>query len=213
MLSYGKHYSRSFTSVFCICAVGRKLSPNTVFWTLVLKQQAFEGWSCLILTFPSAALLFCRWYSAATWRPYLGCPCKGGLGCWTPKAGWQKAGHQLLSCPYSLLRSVVMTTWNWSYCPFHFSSQRLIYSMSSRAIYSVCVCVLVAQLCLTLCNPIDCSPPGSSIHGDSPVKNTEVGFHALLQGIFPTQGSNPGLLHCRWILYHLSHQGSPRILV
>ena len=52
----------------------------------------------------------------------------------------------------------------------------------------------------------------SSVHGDSPGKNTEVGCHALLQGIFPTQGSNPGLPHCRWILYHLSHQGSPRIL-
>ena len=34
---------------------------------------------------------------------------------------------------------------------------------------------------------------------------------SLLQGIFPTQGSNPGLPHCRWILYQLSHQGSPRI--
>ena len=49
-----------------------------------------------------------------------------------------------------------------------------------------------------------CSPPGSSVHGDSPGKNTRVGCHALLQGIFPTQGSNPGLLHCRRILYHLS---------
>ena len=45
----------------------------------------------------------------------------------------------------------------------------------------------------------------------SPGKNTGVGCHALLQGIFPTQGSNPGLLHCRQILW-LSHQGSPRIL-
>ena len=44
---------------------------------------------------------------------------------------------------------------------------------------------------------------------DSPGKNTGVGCHALLQGIFPTQGSNPGLLHCRQILYHLSLQGSP----
>ena len=99
---------------------------------------------------------------------------------------------------------------------------------------------------------MDCSPPGSSVYGDSPGKNTGVGCHALLQGIFPTQGSNPrspalqvdsllseppgkpkntgvgsvslpqgnfptqesnqGLLHCRWILYHLSHQRSPRIL-
>ena len=39
-----------------------------------------------------------------------------------------------------------------------------------------------------------------------------MGCHALLQEIFPTQGSNPGLPHCRWIVYHLSHQGSPRIL-
>ena len=43
---------------------------------------------------------------------------------------------------------------------------------------------------------------------DSPGKNTGVGCHVLLQGIFPTQGSNPGLLYCRRILYHLSHQGS-----
>ena len=67
----------------------------------------------------------------------------------------------------------------------------------------------VAQLSLTLWNPMDCSLAGSSVHGDSPGKNTEVGCHALLHGIFPTQGSNPGLLHCRQILYHLSHQGSP----
>ena len=68
---------------------------------------------------------------------------------------------------------------------------------------------LVTQWCLTLCNPMDCSPPGFSVHGDSPGENTGVGCHALLQGIFPTQRSNPGLLHCRWILYHLSHQGRP----
>ena len=71
---------------------------------------------------------------------------------------------------------------------------------------------LVAQSCLTLFDPVDRSPPGSSVHGDSPGKNTGVGSHALLQGIFPTQGLNPGLPHCRRILYHLSHQGSPRIL-
>jgi len=47
---------------------------------------------------------------------------------------------------------------------------------------------------------------------DSPGKNTRVGCHALLQGIFPTQGPNPGPLHCRRILDGLSHQGSPRIL-
>ena len=103
----------------------------------------------------------------------------------------------------------------------------------------------VAQSCPTLCNPVDCSPPGSSAHGilqarilervaisfsksevkshscdphglyrprNSPGQNTGVGNCSLLQGIFPTQGSNPGLPHCRWILYQLSHKGSPRIL-
>ena len=58
-----------------------------------------------------------------------------------------------------------------------------------------------------------CSPPGSSVHGDSPGKNTGVSCHALLQEIFPIQGSNPGLLHCRWILYCLSHQGSPDVII
>ena len=43
-------------------------------------------------------------------------------------------------------------------------------------------------------------------------QNTGVGSISLLQGIFPTQGSNPGLLHYRWILYQLSYKGSPRIL-
>ena len=73
-------------------------------------------------------------------------------------------------------------------------------------IYIKMLC-LVTQSCLTLGNPTDCSPPGSSVRGDSPGKNTGVSCHTLLQGIFPTRGSNPGLPHCRWILYCLSHQG------
>ena len=47
---------------------------------------------------------------------------------------------------------------------------------------------------------------------NSPGQNTGVGNLSLLQGIFPTQGSNPGLLYYRQILYQLSHKGSPRIL-
>ena len=73
------------------------------------------------------------------------------------------------------------------------------------------MCVLVAQLCLTL-DPMD-SPPGSPVNRILQARIPEVGCHALLQGIFPTQGSNPGLLHCRQILYHLSHQGSPCFLL
>ena len=66
--------------------------------------------------------------------------------------------------------------------------------------------VLVTNICLTLCDPMDCSPTRLFSPWDFPGNNTGVGCHALLQGIFPTQGSNLGLLHCRWILYCLSHQ-------
>ena len=63
-------------------------------------------------------------------------------------------------------------------------------------IYSVC---LVAQSCPTLCDPMDYSPPGSSIHGDSPDKNTGVGCHALLQGIYcinkKTHRQSPAPVH------------------
>ena len=55
---------------------------------------------------------------------------------------------------------------------------------------------LVAQSCLILCDPMDCRPPGFSVHGILH-KNTGVGRHFLLQGIFPSQGSNSGLLHGR----------------
>ena len=66
--------------------------------------------------------------------------------------------------------------------------------------------VRVAQSCPTLYDPMD-----YTVH-DSPGQNTGVGSLFLLQGTFPTQGLNPGLPHCRWILYQLSHKGSPRIL-
>ena len=73
--------------------------------------------------------------------------------------------------------------------------------------------MLVTQSCLTLCDPLDCNPPGSSVHWDPPGKNTGVGDHSLLQGIFPTQGLNLHLLPCRQILHCLCHQGSPQRLV
>ena len=65
------------------------------------------------------------------------------------------------------------------------------------------------QFHLTVCDPMECSPLGSSLLGDSPDKITGVGCHALLQGIFPTQGLKTCLQHCRQILYQLSHEGSP----
>ena len=70
------------------------------------------------------------------------------------------------------------------------------------------VSVLVAQSCLILCDPMDFSPPGSSVHVISQARILGGGCYYLLQRIFPTQGSNLGLLHCRQVLYRLSHQGS-----
>ena len=72
----------------------------------------------------------------------------------------------------------------------------------------MCAVCLVAQSCPTLCDPMACRATGSFVHRDFPGKNTGVGCHALLPGIFPTQGSNAGLPHCRQILYHLSYQGN-----
>ena len=65
--------------------------------------------------------------------------------------------------------------------------------------------VKVTQLCPTRSDPMDCP-------WNSPGQNTGVGSLSLFQGIFPTQGSNPGLPYCRQILYQLSHEGSQRIL-
>ena len=65
--------------------------------------------------------------------------------------------------------------------------------------------MLATQSCLTLCNPMDCSPPGSSTHGILPGKNTGLGCHFLLQVIFLTQELNPGLLHFKQTLHCLSH--------
>ena len=66
---------------------------------------------------------------------------------------------------------------------------------------------LVAKSCLTLSTPQTVAPR-LLCPWDSPGKNTGMGFHFLLQEIFPTQESNPGLLHCRLILYQLSYKGS-----
>ena len=79
----------------------------------------------------------------------------------------------------------------------------------------MCFCVCVCVNCSVVSNsllPHELWPTNFLCPWNSPGKNAEVGSHSLLQGIFLIQGSNPGLLHCRWILYQLSHKGSPRIL-
>ena len=78
-----------------------------------------------------------------------------------------------------------------------------------RFLGSAPVLRLATQPRPTVCDPADYSPPGSSVSRDSPGQNTAVGCHALLQRLFPTRGWNPGLPHCRRILSHPSHQGSP----
>ena len=79
------------------------------------------------------------------------------------------------------------------------------FSKAKCVINGIKVKVKVSQSCPTLCDPMNYS-------WNSLGQNTGVGSLSLLQGIFPTQGLNPGLSHCKWILYELSHKGSPRIL-
>ena len=74
-------------------------------------------------------------------------------------------------------------------------------SLAQEEVTSVQRCVMCVRRSVTLCDPRDRSPPGSSVYGDSPRRNTGVGCHSLVQGIFPTQRSNLGLLHYRQILY------------
>ena len=104
-----------------------------------------------------------------------------------------------------------MNKWAFSTLPFSllyymlFEFQVPLMYNKSKAI--ICpVKVKVPQSCLTL------RPHGLYSPWKCPGQNTGVGSLSLLQEIFPTQGSNPGLPHCKWILYQLSHQGSPRIV-
>ena len=88
----------------------------------------------------------------------------------------------------------------------HFMSWHLVYPVVKtpppQACFLMCrdhllstlVSLTSAQSCPILCDLVDCSPPGSSVHGIFPSKNTGMSCHFLLQGIFLTQGSNPGLL-------------------
>ena len=119
------------------------------------------------------------------------------------------------SCPDSCSGSTfLLDMCHWTNC-LHFSllicqMGTIIISTSQNChekwvgLYKVCA-GLVAQSCPTLCDPMDCSAPLSSVHGLLQARILGVGCHFLLQGIFPTQGSNTSLLrllHCRWILYH-----------
>ena len=76
---------------------------------------------------------------------------------------------------------------------------------NSQVCVCVCVCAKSLQPCPTLCDPMDCNTPGSSVHGILKARILEGGCRALLQGIIPTQGSNLHLyVSCngRWVLYY-----------
>ena len=77
--------------------------------------------------------------------------------------------------------------------------------------YKHCTLCLATQSCSTLCDPVDCSPPGASVHGDSLGKNTGVGSLSLLQGIFLTWDQTQ-VSRLAGGFFIISHQGSPRIM-
>ena len=111
------------------------------------------------------------------------------------------------TCQLSTSESVL---WNTIYKDLNIIKQLIAYKLLYLNIYVYYMYAVLSRLAMSdWCNPMDCSPPGSSVHGDFPGKNTGVGSLSLLQVIFWTQEMNWGLRHCRLILYQLSYQGSP----
>ena len=107
-------------------------------------------------------------------------------------------------------RQTALTQSQWS--PIELS----IYSWAVGVCVCVCVCArarVQAQSCPTLWDPMDCSPLSSSVHGIFSSKNTRVGCHFLLQGIFPTQGSNPCLLNWQMGSLPLTHEEGPKEII
>ena len=103
----------------------------------------------------------------------------------------------------SLISSLNM---HWAFVTMHWAPSMTLVTYGWLILSPCAILCLVAQLCGTVCDSMDCNLPGSSIHGDSPGKNTGVGCHAFfLQWVFPTQGLNPCLPHCKWIFHCLSH--------
>ena len=121
--------------------------------------------------------------------------------------------RQMLPCMMVMCQGLVRVDKSWSRAPDKTSLfyLRACWHQRHQTSYSDMIRskVWVTQLYPTLCIPMDCSPPSSSVHGTLQAIHTGVGNHSLLQGIFPTQESNPRFLHCRWILCHWNHQVSP----
>ena len=111
--------------------------------------------------------------------------------------GWAKATRKRRK-RFSLTALVVLTPLSLLFWPFRLSC--------------CCCCLIISDISDSL-QPHGLQPTRLLRPWDSPGQNTGVGCHFLLQGIFPTQGSHPGLLHGRWILYHWATREAPSLLI
>ena len=122
----------------------------------------------------------------------------------------KKQQHILNTYKHLMKRWVVSGIWvnkGWVGRTQAFKAGKL-FNLILKTYVSMCVCETLS--CVRLV-----ATPGTIAlcPWNSPGSSTRVGKHSLLQRIFPTQGLNPGLLHCRQILYCLSHQGSPYVII
>ena len=167
------------------CSVTSVVSDSVILWTVAHQAPLSVGFS---------------WQGY--WRGLLCLPLEDlpnpGIEPMSPASPALQADSLLLSHQGSPLESHPH--------PFFFLSLVACHIFMSNFIrHAICVYAKSLLWCLTLCDPIPCSPPGSSVHGIFPDKNTGVGCHALLQGIFLTEWLNPRLLCLlpfRRILYH-----------
>ena len=102
---------------------------------------------------------------------------------WFPSDIYPKWNHQIIYLHFFFLSSSLQDFGSLT----RDQTQALAVKVPSPNHWTTGAC-LIAQLWPTLCDPMDCSLPGFSVHGNSPGKNTGVGCHSLLWGIFPTQG-------------------------
>ena len=160
--------------------------PETLHWDLFTKNIFCVNFNKLVMTFHSGNIVFsCQ---------NMYCTSNRDLN------NWEKS-HLNSRCTRSrhLLRCSSLSRWWYTV---------ICCTTICTFVTSLCVCILSPiQSCLTLCDPMDCSSQ------NSPGQNTGGGSFSLLQGIFPTKGSNPGLPHCRRIHYQLSPKGSPNIII
>ena len=116
-----------------------------------------------------------------------------------------------LSLSVSEFKSSILAIWSLAdYYEIIFCIMSILLDFSSPSFVPL---ILAAQSCLTLCDPMDTSPSGFSAHGILQAGILEWVAIPFSRGLFLTQGSNPGLLHCSRILYWLSHQGSPILMI